>query len=291
MKLAALSVAGETSLLCVEADGTWHPVGREGARFTDVAGLLHGGGASLVDAIRVAGVEERGLSGARVLAPIRPPEVWAAGVTYERSREARMLESTEMDIYDRIYDAERPELFFKATANRVVGPGDPVGLRGDSQWQVPEPELAAVLGASGEVVGYTLGNDMSSRDIEGANPLYLPQAKIFAGSCALGPVVVTADEIDDPYDLPITMRIVRGDSVVYEGETSTQHLHKRLDVLVEYLCRDNWIEPGTVLLTGTGIVPPDDFTLEIEDAVEIGCPPIGTLRNVCAPASSLAPPS
>jgi 2-dehydro-3-deoxy-D-arabinonate dehydratase len=221
---------------------------------------------------------------------VAPVEVWAAGVTYERSREARMHESAERDVYQRVYDAERPELFLKATGPRVVGPGAPVGLRSDSNWQVPEPEIGIVLGASGEIVGYTLGNDMSSRDIEGDNPLYLPQAKIFAASCALGPIVVAARDIADPYDLDVTLQIERDGTTVFEDATTTARLHKQFDVLSAYLRRDNWIAPGTVLLTGTGIVPPDDFTLEVGDVVEIGCSAIGVLRNPCARAGELSPP-
>jgi len=226
-----------------------------------------------------------------LVAPVAPVEVWAAGLTYERSRDARMHETSEKDVYERAYEAERPELFFKATGDRVMGPGAPVGLRADSSWQIPEPEIALVLDAAGGIFGYTLGNDMSSRDIEGENPLYLGQAKIFAGSCSLGPTVVSAAAIEDPYALEIEMRIVRGEETVFAGSTSTARLHKRFDVLAAYLKRENWIAPGTVLLTGTGIVPPDEFTLQRGDVVEISCDPIGVLRNRCEPAEELASPS
>jgi 2-dehydro-3-deoxy-D-arabinonate dehydratase len=226
-----------------------------------------------------------------LVSPVVPAEVWAAGVTYERSRDARMHESREQDIYERLYEADRPELFFKATGARAMGHLAPVGLRTDSNWQIPEPEIALVLDGSAHVVGYTLGNDMSSRDIEGQNPLYLAQAKIFAGSCAIGPTVVSSDAVDDPYDLDIEMRILRSGEPVFIGSTSTARLHKRFEVLASYLERDNWIAPGTVLLTGTGIVPPDDFTLETGDVVEITCEPIGSLRNRCEPADGLAPPA
>lgn len=225
-----------------------------------------------------------------LVAPITPAEVWAAGVTYERSRDARMHESNEQDVYQRVYEAERPELFFKATGARVMGPGAPVGLRADSEWQIPEPEIALVLDEAGGVVGYTLGNDMSSRDIEGENPLYLGQAKIFAGSCAIGPTVVSAAAVEDPYSLEIEMHITRGGETVFAGATSTARLHKRFDDLAAYLKRDNWIAPGTVLLTGTGIVPPEEFTLESGDVVEISSDPIGVLRNRCEPAEGLVPP-
>jgi 2-dehydro-3-deoxy-D-arabinonate dehydratase len=263
---------------------------------TATAGSLAGaGGNAWLDAPPIAAWSE--LEAAEpdparphLLPPVRPAEVWAAGVTYERSRDARMLESSERDVYERVYHADRPELFLKATAARVVGPNAAIGLRADSAWQVPEPELALVLGPRGTLVGYTLGNDVSSRDIEGENPLYLPQAKIFAGSCALGPVVVGADEVADPYALTICLRVERRGELVYEDETSTARLHTRLETLIDYLTRDNWLAPCTVLLTGTGIVPGDDFTLEPGDLVEISCPQIGVLRNRCAPARELTAP-
>jgi 2-dehydro-3-deoxy-D-arabinonate dehydratase len=280
-------------------DANIYPV----SRFGDVAELLIGHPGTLEVAVADASVaaeslgpyedlveSEPGSDVSHLLAPIRPSEVWAAGVTYERSRDARMHESSERDVYQRVYEAQRPELFFKATGPRVMGPRAPVGLRADSDWQIPEPELALVLDGSGTVVGYTLGNDMSSRDIEGQNPLYLAQAKIFAGSCALGPTVVSTDEIEDPYTLEIEMRIVRAGRIAFEGSTNTARLHKRFDVLAAYLKRENWLAPGTVLLTGTGIVPPDDFTLRPGDVIEIACEAIGVLRNRCEPAEQLAPP-
>lgn len=303
MKLAAVwNPDAGRPVLCLVADGDMAPVGETQA-YADVSELLARWGGTIEDALRAAGVSsttvgryddaagaEPAVGVMHLLTPVRPAEVWAAGVTYERSREARVYESAERDIYERVYDAERPELFFKATGPRIVGPSAPVGLRSDSRWQVPEPEIGIVLGTSGEIAGYTLGNDMSSRDIEGENPLYLPQAKIFAASCALGPVVVAASDIANPYDLDIGMRIERADTTLFEGTTTTGNLHKRLDVLSAYLRRDNWIAPGTVLLTGTGIVPPDDFTLRPGDIVEITCDAIGMLRNRCEPAAELAPP-
>jgi 2-dehydro-3-deoxy-D-arabinonate dehydratase len=285
--------------LCVADGDGIYPV----ARFGDVAELLSSHEGSLEVAVEAAGVSPDSLgrydeltrivpgSGEPCLvAPVAPVEVWAAGLTYERSRDARMHESSEQDVYERAYEAKRPELFFKATGARVMGPGAPVGLRADSKWQIPEPEIALVLDTAGGVVGYTLGNDMSSRDIEGENPLYLGQAKIFAGSCAIGPIVVSAAAVEDPYSLQIDMNIFRGGEGVFSGSTSTARLHKRFDVLAAYLKRDNWIAPGTVLLTGTGIVPPDEFTLQPGDVVEISCDPIGVLRNRCEPAQGLEPP-
>ena len=294
-------------LLCAIVDGELRALGSRNHRFGDVAELLDRTAADAPDSLEVAvdrvGIEDWPLarwdavSSARsdtgqphLVVPIRPVEVWAAGVTYERSRDARMLEAREATVYDRVYAAERPELFFKATGARVVGTHALIGLRADATWQVPEPELALVIGAGGAIIGYTLGNDVSSRDIEGENPLYLPQAKIFAGSCALGPVVVSAQEIPDPYDLEIRLRITRAGATVFEGATSTRQLHVRLETLVRYLAAQNWLAPATVLLTGTGIVPPDDFTLQPGDCVAITCPAIGTLQNDCAPAAELAPP-
>lgn len=300
MKLCSIwDPAARRRRLCVERDGDLLSVGGD---YGDVSELIARRTGRLEAAIAEAGVgppvgsfdevssAEPDAESAHLVAPVIPEEVWAAGVTYERSRDARMHESTEQDVYARVYEAERPELFFKATGSRVVGPGAPVGLRSDSEWQIPEPEIALVLDADGGIAGYTLGNDMSSRDIEGDNPLYLPQAKIFAGSCALGPVVVPSSEIEDPYSLEIEMRIVRSGQPVFSGSTNTVRLRKRFDVLIAHLKRDSWIAPGTVLLTGTGVVPPDDFTLEPGDVVEITCDPIGVLRNFCIPAEGIEPP-
>ena len=220
-----------------------------------------------------------------LLPPVDAPEVWAAGVTYERSRDARDRE-TQVGAggetpYDRVYVAARPELFFKATGYRVVGSGRPVGLRGDSRWQVPEPELGLVLDQDGTILGYTLGNDMSSRDIEGENPLYLPQAKVFRNSCTLGPALLPAGgTAGGPF--PITCAVRRRGATAWEGETSTAHMRRTFPELVAYLLRHNWVLAGTVLLTGTGLVPPDQFTLEPGDEVAISSPDIGTLRNVAA---------
>ncbi len=220
-----------------------------------------------------------------LLPPIDVPEVWAAGVTYERSRDARDRETKAGAAgetpYDRVYVAERPELFFKATGYRVGASGGPVGLRGDSRWQVPEPELGLVLDQDGTILGYTLGNDMSSRDIEGENPLYLPQAKIFRCSCTLGPSVLAAGACSGGA-FPIGCTVRRQGVAVWQGETSTAHMRRSFAHLAEYLLRHNWVLPGTVLLTGTGLVPPDDFTLLPGDEVAIANPEIGTLRNVAA---------
>ncbi len=214
-----------------------------------------------------------------LLAPVDQQEVWAAGVTYQQSREARMREARNQTVYAQVYDAPRPELFFKSTPEKVVGPNDWIGIRGDSHWSVPEPELALVINPGMQIFGYTIGNDVSSRDIEGENPLYLPQAKIYRRACALGPVIVLANGGLNVYDLTIRLSIVRGESIYFQGEVSTRQMHRRLEELVEYLARYNDFPHGVVLLTGTGIVPDDDIALEEGDHVVIEIEGIGTLRN------------
>jgi 2-dehydro-3-deoxy-D-arabinonate dehydratase len=224
-----------------------------------------------------------GVAEAAFAAPlVEGQEVWAAGVTYESSKFARMAESTEGgDFYAKVYVADRPELFFKATPRRTVGPGEPVRIRHDSAWNVPEPELAVVIAATGHILGFTIGNDMSSRDIEGENPLYLPQAKVYTGSCALGPVIVPADSLD-PHTLDITLTILRDGQTAYRGETSTTRMRRRVEDLAGWLFRENEFPHGVVLLTGTGLIPPDDFTLRQGDEIDIEIDKIGTLRNVVA---------
>ena len=216
--------------------------------------------------------------GAVLEAPIESQEVWAAGVTYQRSLQARADEAVSSDPYDRVYTAERPEIFFKATAGRVRGPGQAVYIRSDSIWDVPEPELAVICNSRVEVVGYTIGNDMSSRSIEGENPLYLPQAKVFDGCCALGPAVALAWDFS-PSDRKIELDIRRNASIIYRSETSTSSMRRSILDLVDYLGRDQRFEAGCVLLTGTGIVPPSDFTLQDGDEVSIRIDGIGLLEN------------
>jgi len=206
-------------------------------------------------------------------------EVWAAGVTYKRSEEARMEESGSPDLYSQVYNADRPEIFLKATARRVVGPEGTVAIRSDSTWDVPEPELAIVINAHAEIVGYTIGNDVSSRSIEGENALYLPQAKLYAGACAIGPGVTPVWEIPDPYDLAIWMAIERAGEVIWEGETRTNELKRRLEELVEYLFREDDFPDGAVISTGTALVPETPFTLEEGDFVAIAIDRLGSLRN------------
>ena len=216
-----------------------------------------------------------------LLAPIGSQEVWAAGVTYFRSRSARMEESKEAgggSFYDRVYSATRPELFFKATARRVIGPGGEVRIRSDASWSVPEPELTLLIDPRGAIVGHTIGNDMSSRDIEGENPLYLPQAKVYDGSCALGPCVLISDE-PLAKSTGIRIVIVRAAKTVFEGSTTLAELKRDPKELASYLYRDNSFPDGAFLMTGTGIVPGDDFTLAAGDAIRIDIDGIGTLQN------------
>lgn len=219
-----------------------------------------------------------------LLVPIVAEEVWASGVTYERSRDARNYEATDgrLDVttfYDKIYEAERPEIFFKSTAARTVGPGKDVYLRSDSNWQIPEPELGLVINREGEILGYTIGNDMSCRDIEGENPLYLPQAKMWKNSCSIGPAILLAESVKDPYDFDITCRIYRNDELKVEGQANTSQLKRKYHELVSFLIRDNQIFDGTVLLTGTCIIPANDFTLLDGDRIEIEVSGIGVLKN------------
>ena len=225
-------------------------------------------------------VDEDGLPPG-VLAPIVSQEVWACGVTYYRSRDARMAESKEAgggSFYDRVYDAPRPEIFFKATAHRTAGHRQPVRIRGDATWNVPEPELTLVVSPGKRIIGYTVGNDMSSRDIEGENPLYLPQAKIYDGCCALGPGILLTDQPLDPAGR-ISLRIERDDKPAFEGDTELAQMKRKPRELVEYLYRDNSFPHGCFVLTGTGVVPPDTFTLQHGDVIRISIDAIGTLIN------------
>jgi len=233
---------------------------------------------------RAACAEKPLLAPEELLPPVSGQEVWAAGVTYFRSRSARMDESKQVggdSFYDRVYSAARPELFFKATGRRVVGPGAKVRIRSDAHWSVPEPELVLVINAGGEIVGYTVGNDMSSRDIEGENPLYLPQAKVYDGSCSVGPCILIAEE-PIGQSTGITIEIRREDMVAFAGYTTLKELKRDPKELVEYLYRDNSFPQGALLFTGTGIVPGNDFTLASGDLIRITIDGIGTLENTVA---------
>lgn len=219
-----------------------------------------------------------------IQAPIEHQEVWAAGVTYYRSRSARIEESRDAgggSFYDRVYSAERPELFFKAQAHKVAGPNSPVRIRGDATWSVPEPELVLLVNSRGDIVGYTVGNDVSSRDIEGANPLYLPQAKVYDRSCALGPGILI-QQGPLPAETQISLIIQREGSVEFSGAIALSEMKRDPKTLVEYLYRDQTFPHGCFLLTGTGIIPQDDFTLRSGDLIDITIDGIGTLRNYVA---------
>lgn len=213
-----------------------------------------------------------------LLAPIDSPEVWGCGVTYKRSADMRDDDS-EQDIYSRVYYADRPEIFFKGTPSRCVGPNGFIGIRSDSTLTATEPELAYVLGADGEIIGYTLCNDVSAWDIERDNPLYLPQSKVFYGCCALGPMFVTPSEVDDPYNLDMTCTVLRGDEVIYEGSVNTSQINWKFEQLTEFLMRDNPIPFGTIVSTGTGIIVPNDLPLAAGDVVKIEIDGFGTLSN------------
>lgn len=211
--------------------------------------------------------------------PVVPDEVWAAGVTYQISEEAREAESGMPDMYLDVYGATRPEVFFKGTDRHVVGPGSDVGIRGDSEWDVPEPELGIVL-YDGSIVGYTLGNDMSSRSIEGQNPLYLPQAKVYDRACAIGPAVISAESVDDPHDLEMSMTITRDEEIEYDESTNTGEMVRSCEELVETYRRHQAVPELSVLLTGTSLVPPEGFTLRPDDRIVIELEEIGTMENV-----------
>ena len=221
------------------------------------------------------------LANVQLTAPVDYQEVWAAGVTYSRSRDARMEESTQRDVYAQVYDAPRPEVFLKATPDRVSSPGEPVAIRGDSTWDVPEPEVALLVNATGEIAGYTVGNDVSSRSIEGENPIYLPQAKIYRACAALGPVVALPWEITDPRSLAIRLEIHRDGARFFSGDSSTGQMRRTFEELVAYLrrCQAELFNWGVILMTGTGIIPPAEFTLEAGDEVRITVDGIGTLTN------------
>jgi 2-dehydro-3-deoxy-D-arabinonate dehydratase len=260
-----------------EQDGKYYPIPETSwdalVTHADLGGYLR----SIVS----QGKPAADFTSAQILAPIGTQEVWAAGVTYYRSRSARMEEAKSAgggDFYDRVYSAERPEIFFKAMASRVADPGTSVRIRSDSKWNVPEPELTLLINNRGQIIGYSIGNDMSSRDIEGENPLYLPQAKVYDRSCALGPCILVSS-VPLPATTPIQLEILRGGATVFSAATSLVELKRDPKSLVEYLFRDNHFPSGAFLMTGTGIVPPDSFTLAASDRVRITIDPIGTLEN------------
>jgi 2-dehydro-3-deoxy-D-arabinonate dehydratase len=235
---------------------------------------------SLLNAIDRKALPRFAVSDVILRPPIERQEVWAAGVTYLRSKTARMEESDfSATAYDRVYEADRPEIFFKALAEKVVPTGEAAGIRRDAKWSVPEPELALVINSRGQIAGCTIGNDMSSRDIEGENLLYLPQAKVYDRSCALGPWIRLGITEAEARDWTVRSTIIRGGEPVFSGETRLGNIKRSFEELAGYLCRSQTFPHGAVLLTGTGIVPSDDFTLHEHDVVEIEIAPIGVLRN------------
>jgi 2-dehydro-3-deoxy-D-arabinonate dehydratase len=279
----------------IRRDGRIVPVAVENGRVVAIdlardptigtlAGLLHGGhpvetARELIDP-RFA---PEPLGSQVFVAPIDRQEIWAAGVTYKRSKIAREEESRgAAQFYDKVYTADRPELFLKATPERLVDPGEPVRVRSDSKWSVPEPELALVISPAGVIVGYTIGNDMSARDIEGENPLYLPQAKIYRGSCSVGPLITPVEVMPELAGVEIRLVIERGRAVVFQGTTTLAQMARTTASLADWLFRENRFPHGAVLLTGTGIVPPDEFSLRPGDDVAITIGGIGTLRNPVA---------
>lgn len=263
--------------LLLEQDGQFYSLPERTVDDLIVLDDLHGHLAQITRRGQAAAV----VNPANLLAPIGSQEVWAAGVTYLRSRAARIAESKDAgggDFYDRVYSAERPELFFKSLPHKVVGPGSPVGIRSDATWSVPEPELALLINPNGRIVGYTAGNDMSSRDIEGQNPLYLPQAKVYNRSCALGPGILIAEKPLST-DTRIELTVERAGGVAFTGSTSLSQMKRRPEELAEYLYRDQTFPFGAFLLTGTGVVPPDSFTLQHGDTIRVAIDGIGALTN------------
>jgi 2-dehydro-3-deoxy-D-arabinonate dehydratase len=280
MRLARYRQAdGRESIAAIEDDYAT-PLAA-GEPYTSLSDILESPDpAAVVRKLADAGAVRLPIDSVELLAPIDRQEVWAAGVTYRRSQVARMEESKgAASFYDLVYAARRPELFFKATPHRVAGPGQAVRIRGDARWSVPEPELALVLNSRLELVGYTAGNDMSSRDIEGENPLYLPQAKLYSQSCALGPWITLAGAMPRREEIEIELVIERDGQEAFAGKTSVGQMARSFDDLIAWLGRDNTFPNGVFLLTGTGVVPPDDFTLAPGDVVAIAISGIGVLRN------------
>lgn len=265
--------------LLIESEGRFY----KGAT-SDLDQILGGGDLISFGKEAMKGEAVTAPSPEELLAPVGNQEVWASGVTYYRSRNARIEESKDAgggDFYDRVYTAERPELFFKALGSRVVGPGQPVRIREDSKWNVPEPELVLVISRKGDIVGLSVGNDMSSRDIEGENPLYLPQAKVYDGSCAIGPCIMVLEEPINR-QAKIHLQIRRNGEIAFGGSTELTELKRDPKELVSYLFRETTFEHGAMLFTGTGIVPGDEFTLNHGDQIRITIDGIGTLENSVA---------
>lgn len=281
MKLAKIRTADHRPAIAViEEDGARILALEHAPGILTLADLLHSGTPWQTAGMLLAKSEDVRVKEYTCLAPIDQQEVWAAGVTYKRSQVARMEESeTGSTHYDLVYSAARPELFFKATPSRVVNPGDAVRVRRDSLWSVPEPELALMINPRLEIVGYTIGNDMSARDIEGENPLYLPQAKVYRQCCALGPAVLLARDPLPLEETHIRLKIERNGESLFEGKTDLSQMNRQLPDLVSWLSREDVFPEGVILLTGTGVVPDDNISLENGDQIEIEITGIGVLRN------------
>jgi 2-dehydro-3-deoxy-D-arabinonate dehydratase len=280
MKLAKYQLpSGLAGVARVEGDQLL-PLDLSGGQYRSLAEILEADNPNEAAEFLSGGRERIPLASVNLLPPIDQQEVWAAGVTYKRSQTARMEESaTSASCYDRVYSSPRPELFFKASPHRVAGHGQPLRIRKDSQWNVPEPELTLVLSSKLQLVGFTVGNDMSSRDIEGDNPLYLPQAKCYNQSCGLGPWITLPVGMPSRNEIGIRLVIHRGGKLIYDGRTSVDHMARTFEDLIGWLGRDNSFPTGAFLLTGTGIVPESNFTLNVGDLVEIKIDGIGTLLN------------
>jgi 2-dehydro-3-deoxy-D-arabinonate dehydratase len=281
MKLCRYRSAAGKDCVGIVDDARIVPLSLGGPHYKSLADILESEDAAATAQLLIdAAAKPVALDGTALLPPVDHQEIWAAGVTYKRSRAARMEESEiAADVYQRVYDAPRPELFFKSMPHRVVGPDKPVRIRADGQWNVPEPELVLVLNSRMELVAFTIGNDMSCRDIEGDNPLYLPQAKIYDQSCAMGPWVTLASGMPPASAIGIRMAVVRSGDLVFEGSTSTSQLSRTFDDLIDYLGRDNTFRDGVCLFTGTGIVPEAAFSLRPGDTIDIAIDGIGTLIN------------
>ena len=279
MKLAKCVTADFEQLVVIVDDDTVQPLCFADSMLNCLADVLEADNPAEM-ARALVGERSLAINEVEFLAPIDQQEVWAAGVTYKRSQTARMEESeSSASCYDLVYDADRPELFMKATPNRVSGPNQPLRIRYDASWNVPEPEITCVVSSRGRLVGFTIGNDMSSRDIEGENPLYLPQAKVYRQCAGLGPVITLVEDMPSREETGIHLTIERAGSNVFEGSTGVDQMHRSFEGLIEFLFREQEFPEGVLLMTGTGVVPANDFTLQADDIVHIKIDGIGTLTN------------
>jgi 2-dehydro-3-deoxy-D-arabinonate dehydratase len=279
MKLAKCVTADFEQLVVIVDDDTVQPLCFADSMLNCLADVLEADNPAEM-ARALVGERSLAINEVEFLAPIDQQEVWAAGVTYKRSQTARMEESeSSASCYDLVYDADRPELFMKATPSRVSGPNQPLRIRYDASWNVPEPEITCVVSSRGRLVGFTIGNDMSSRDIEGENPLYLPQAKVYRQCAGLGPVITLVEDMPSREETGIHLTIERAGSNVFEGSTGVDQMHRSFEGLIEFLFREQEFPEGVLLMTGTGVVPANDFTLQADDIVHIKIDGIGTLTN------------